>query len=413
MRGASRYAGGVSFCMSDTTNGIPLSFEAKEAEVVMTNINILDPEYLQWVQALSKRYRQSQVRAAVRVNEEMLRFYWELGRDIVALHVEERWGTKAMQRLSADLRRLMPDVTGLSQRNIYYCKQFFLLYSSMVDFLPQLGAKLEDVPQTELALERPEAILPQLGAKLGEGIFGIPWGHIKLLIDKCFDNPEKAYFYVQQTQENGWSRAMLHNAIAANLYERQGKALTNFSRTLPAASRDLAKELTKDPYDFAFTGITQPYNERMLKEALLQNITHFLTELGTGFAYLGREYRLEIGDTENFIDLLFYNLKLSCYVVIEVKIGKFEFSDVGQLGGYVVACNHLLRKEGRDNPTIGLLICKEKDRIQAQYALESSSQPIGISEYELERFYPEKVDGTIPTIEELEKKLLEETEEIQ
>lgn len=142
MRGASRYAGGVSFCMSDTTNGIPLSFEAKEAEVVMTNINILDPEYLQWVQALSKRYRQSQVRAAVRVNEEMLRFYWELGRDIVALHIEERWGTKVMQRLSVDLRRLMPDVTGLSQRNIYYCKQFFLLHSLMVEFLPQLGAKL-------------------------------------------------------------------------------------------------------------------------------------------------------------------------------------------------------------------------------------------------------------------------------
>lgn len=156
--------------MSDTTNGIPLSFEAKEAEVVMTNINILDPEYLQWVQALSKRYRQSQVRAAVRVNEEMLRFYWELGRDIVALHIEERWGTKVMQRLSADLRRLMPDVTGLSQRNIYYCKQFFLLHSLMVEILPQLGAKLEDVPQTELALESPEAILPQAGAKLGEGV---------------------------------------------------------------------------------------------------------------------------------------------------------------------------------------------------------------------------------------------------
>lgn len=162
------------FWIRDTTNSVTLPFEAKEAEVVMTNINILDPEYLQWVQALSKRYRQSQVRAAVRVNEEMLRFYWELGRDIVALHVEERWGTKAMQRLSADLRRLMPDVTGLSQRNIYYCKQFFLLYSSMVDFLPQLGAKLEDVPQTELALERPEAILPQLGAKLGEGVSPSP-----------------------------------------------------------------------------------------------------------------------------------------------------------------------------------------------------------------------------------------------
>ena len=144
---------------------------------------------------------------------------------------------------------------------------------------------------------------------------------------------------------------------------------------------------------------------------IYNNITHFLTELGTGFAYVGKEYRLEVGQTENFIDLLFYNLNLSCYVVIEVKIGKFEFSDIGQLGGYVVACNHQLRKEGRDNPTIGLLICKEKDRVQAQYALESSSQPLGISEYDLEKFYPEKVEGTIPTIEEIEAKLSEGNEE--
>ena len=170
----------------------------------------------------------------------------------------------------------------------------------------------------------------------------------------------------------------------------------------------LAQEITKDPYNFAFTGITKPYNERILKDALLNNITRFLTELGTGFAYVGKEYRLQVGETENFIDLLFYNLNLSCYVVIEVKIGKFSFNDVGQLGGYVVACNHILRKEGRDNPTIGLLICKEKDRIQAQYALESSSQPIGISEYDLERFYPEKIEGTMPTIEELELSLGDE-----
>ena len=157
--------------------------------------------------------------------------------------------------------------------------------------------------------------------------------------------------------------------------------------------------------DNNIAGITKPYNERILKDALLNNITKFLTELGTGFAYVGKEYRLQIGEKENFIDLLFYNLNLSCYIVLEVKIGSFTFADVGQLGGYVVACNHLLRKEGRDNPTIGLLICKEKDRIQAQYALESSSQPIAISEYDLEKFYPEKLEGTMPTIEEWEAKL--------
>ena len=169
--------------------------------------------------------------------------------------------------------------------------------------------------------------------------------------------------------------------------------------------RDLAQELTKDPYNFAFTGITGRYNERLLKDALLNNITRFLIELGTGFAYVGKEYRLEIGETENFIDLLFYNLSLSCYVVVEVKIGKFAFADIGQLGGYVVACNHLLRKEGRDNPTIGLLICKEKDRIQASMLWSRAANLWVFPNMILEKFYPEKVEGTMPTIEEIEAKL--------
>lgn len=203
---------------------------------------------------------------------------------------------------------------------------------------------------------------------------------------------------------------MLLNFLDTDLYERQGKALTNFNRTMPEETSDLAQELTKDPYDFAFTGITGRYNEQLLKDKLLGNITRFLIELGTGFAYVGKEYRLQVGEREQFIDLLFYNLKLSCYVIIEVKIGKFEFADIGQLGGYVVSCNHILRKEGRDNPTIGLLICKGKDRIQAQYALESSSQPIAISEYDLEKFYPEKLEGALPSIDEIENKLNESNE---
>ena len=360
------------------------------------SINILDKDYQQWVQELCKRYRQSQIKAAIRVNQEMIQFYWELGKDIVALKAESRWGDKVMNRLSTDLRSAMPEMTGLTQRNIYYCKQFYLLFSPALKSLPQIGAKST------------EENLPQVGAQILSEIFCMPWGHCKLLIDKCSDDVNKALFYIRQTIENGWSRSMLLNFISTDMYERQGKALTNFKATLPEVTSELAQELTKDPYNFAFTGITQPYNERILKDALLNNITHFLTELGTGFAYVGKEYRLQVGETENFIDLLFYNLNLSCYVVIEVKIGKFEFSDIGQLGGYVVACNHQLRKEGRDNPTIGLLICKEKDRVQAQYALESSSQPLGISEYDLEKFYPEKVEGTIPTIEEIEAKLSEE-----
>ena len=281
-------------------------------------INILDKDYLKWVKELCKRYRQSQIKAAVKVNTEMLKFYWSLGRDIVALKAETRWGSKFFKNLSRDLKEANPLATCFSQKNLLYMKNFYCMY----------------LPYTEIG--------QQVADQLEKDIFSTPWGHHMLLIDKFLTEPQKALFYIHQTVVNGWSRNVLHNYIDSSLYERQGKALSNFTRTL---------------------------------------------------------------QKENFIDLLFYNLNLSCYIVLEVKIGSFTFADVGQLGGYVVACNHLLRKEGRDNPTIGLLICKEKDRIQAQYALESSSQPIAISEYDLEKFYPEKLEGTMPTIEEWEAKL--------
>ena len=371
------------------------------------SISILDKDYSHWISELSSRYRRSQIKAAVKVNEEMLRFYWELGRDIVEMHIEERWGDNVIKTLSADLQREIPDAHCFSRTNLYYIRNFYLLYFQHTTIIPQLEGQF--VPQSEgQILQQPVATSEshsQFIDRFFADLFSVPWGHHKLLMDKCQNNPQKAFFFVHQTVQNGWSRNMLLNFLDTDLYERQGKALTNFERTLPSESSELAKELTKDPYDFAFTGITGKYNERLLKDKLLDNITQFLVELGTGFAYVGKEYRLQIGETENFIDLLFYNLNLSCYVVIEVKIGKFEFADAGQLGGYVVSCNHLLRKEGRDNPTIGLLICKEKDSLVAQYALEASSQPLGISEYELAKLYPEKVEGTIPTIEELEQKL--------
>ena len=370
-------------------------------------ISILDKDYLQWVKGLCMRYRQSQIKAAVKVNTEMLKFYWSLGRDIVTLKAEDRWGSKFFHNLSRDLKEANPSTMCFSAKNLLYMKNFYCMYQPYFEIGQQVADQLGE-----------NVILPQLGAKNGSheigqqvadqlenDIFLTPWGHHMLLIDKFFKEPQKALFYVHQTVKNGWSRNVLHNFIDSSLYERQGKALSNFKSTLPNVDSDLAQEITKDPYNFAFTGITKPYNERILKDALLNNITKFLTELGTGFAYVGKEYRLQIGEKENFIDLLFYNLNLSCYIVLEVKIGSFTFADVGQVGGYVVACNHLLRKEGRDNPTIGVLICKEKDRIQAQYALESSSQPIAISEYDLEKFYPEKLEGTMPTIEEWEAKL--------
>ena len=374
------------------------------------SITIIDKDYKKWIAKLSSRYRKSQIKAAIKVNTELLKFYWELGRDIEEMHIEKRWGENVIKSLSIDLQRANPDAHCFSRTNLYYVKKFYLLYFSSFEKVQQVvgqiqkGAKSVNLQQV---VEKSEETANQLLSSL----FSIPWGHHTLLIDKCSNNPDKALFFVQQTIEHGWSRSTLLNMLSTDLYERHGKALTNFQRTLPSETSDLAQELTKDPYNFAFTGITGRHNEKLLKDKLLDNITKFLVELGTGFAYVGREYSLQVGNREQFLDLLFYNLNLSCYVVVEVKIGKFEFADIGQLGGYMVACNHILKKEGRDNPTIGLLICKEKDRVQAQYALESSTQPISISEYELEQFYPEKVEGTIPTIEELEMNLMNNIKE--
>ena len=367
-------------------------------------LTIIDEDYTRWVEDLSVRYRQSQIKAAVRVNQELLKYYWELGRDIEEMHVEERWGQSVIKNLSVDLQLKNPNSTGLSRTNIYYAKKFYLLYSQYLKVVPQVVGQLENGKAQQAVKDSPE-IVPQPVGQLEEMLFSIPWGHHRYLIDRYGTEPAKAFFYVKKTMQEGWSRDVLLNFMDSGLYEREGKALTNFTRTLPDETSDLAQELTKDPYNFAFTGITKPYNEQILKDALLANISQFLLELGTGFAYIGKEYRLQIGQKEKFIDLLFYNLNLSCYVVIEVKIGEFDFQDLGQLSGYVVACNHILRKEGRDNPTIGLLICRQKDSMLAQYALEGSNLPLGISEYDLEKLYPEKVEGTIPTIEEIEARL--------
>ena len=367
-------------------------------------LTIIDKDYTRWVEDLSVRYRQSQIKAAVRVNQELLKYYWELGRDIEEMHVEERWGQSVIKNLSVDLQLKNPNSTGLSRTNIYYAKKFYLLYSQYLKVVPQVVGQLEK-SKAQQAVKDSSEIVPQPVGQLEEMLFSIPWGHHRYLIDRYGTEPAKAFFYVKKTMQEGWSRDVLLNFMDSGLYEREGKALTNFTRTLPDETSDLAQELTKDPYNFAFTGITKPYNEQILKDALLANISQFLLELDTGFAYIGKEYRLQIGQKEKFIDLLFYNLNLSCYVVIEVKIGEFDFQDLGQLSGYVVACNHILRKEGRDNPTIGLLICRQKDSMLAQYALEGSNLPLGISEYDLEKLYPEKVEGTIPTIEEIEARL--------
>ena len=346
----------------------------------MSELIKLDNEYREWIAGISTDFKRSQIRASMKINDEMLRFYWKLGKDISSMSEQFGYGTGFYKTVSDDLKSILPDVKSFSPTNLKYMRYFYEMY--------------------------PDALIcPQVGDEL-QIIFRIPWGHNKVILDKCKGNFAKAVFYVRKTIENNWSRDVLLNFLGTDLYERQGKAITNFSNTLPIEQSDLAQAITKDPYNFDFLTLRERYDEKELKNALIDKVNNFLMELGTGFAYMGKEVRIEVGDTEKFIDMLFYNTQRHCYVVVEIKTGKFDSSYAGQLGTYVVAVNHQMKTEA-DNPTLGLLICKDMDKVEAQYALESTSQPLGISSYEVSKLIPEEFRGSIPTIEEIEAELNE------
>lgn len=363
----------------------------------MSNLIKTDEAYKNWICDVSKRFRKSQLKAAVKVNEEMLHFYWSMGRDISNMSNTAKYGSKFYKTISNDLRDIFPDIKSFSPTNLKYMRYFYEMYPTA-----EIGQQVADESEK---VENRQQLADESGLQL---IFRIPWGHHMFLLDKCKGNQEKAIFYVKKTIENNWSRAVMQNQVSLNLYEREGKALTNFAQTLPAIQSDLAQAITKDPYNFDFLTMQETYNEKELKDALLNDVSNFLLELGTGFAYMGREVRLVVGEKEKFLDLLFYNTKAHCYVVVEVKAGDFDSSNAGQLGTYVVAVNHQIKTE-HDNPTVGLLVCRGLDRVEAQYALESSSQPMGISSYELSKLVPEKFKGSMPTIEEIEAELLDIT----
>lgn len=348
----------------------------------MSSLLNTDKEYFDWVKDIIVRYRRGQIKAAVKVNQELLSFYWDLGRDIVEMKADSKWGEGFYKNLSADLRAKLPDVKGFSETNLKYVRYFYSIYNQFFIIRPQLGDKLRKI------------------------LFSIPWGHHKVLLDKFKNNPEKALFFIRKAQEQNWSRAVLLNFVDTDLYERSGKAVSNFTETLPAIQSDLAQELTKDPYNFNFLTLDKKYNEKDLKKALIDNVSKFLIEMGKGFAYMGREYRLVVGETEQFLDLLFYNTVAHCYVVVEVKTTKFEASFLGQLSAYVSCANHLLKRDG-DNPTIGLLICKSKDNVFAQYSLEGYNQPLGISGFKGVNLLPEDYKHSLPSIEEIENELME------
>lgn len=345
----------------------------------MTDI-IKRDDFKKWISDLKSHIRKAQLKAAVKVNSELLQLYWDMGKEIVERQIEATYGSGFFENLSKELMTEFPHMKGFSVTNLKYCKRFYLLYNNCNTNRPQA---VDDFNY----------------------LFLIPWGHQRYIIDKC-KNVDEASFYVHKTIENNWSRGMLLNFLDANLYQSQGKAVNNFSRLLPEPQSELAQETLKDPYNFDFLTLTEGYRERELEDALTDNITRFLLELGKGFAYVGRQYPIMIGDNQLFMDLLFYHLELRCYIVIELKAVKFEAEFTGKLGLYISAVNHQMRKP-TDNKTIGLLICKSKDNIMAQYSLESSSQPIGISSYELSKLMPDNLKSQLPSIEEIEASLKE------
>ena len=371
-----------------------------------------DKEYSEWIGGIARRYRQSQIKAATAVNVEMLKFYWTLGADIVRLEKDQPWGSKFMQRVSADLKAWMPEAKCFSVRNLQYMRLFVELYGTREiaqqpvaqlasgEFTQQVVAQISAVGSRTTELRQFEQDFPNVSRML----FAVPWGHHVHIMDKFKEDQRVALFYVRKTVENGWSRAMLENNIASNLHLRQGMSETNFDLALTDPDSDLAKETLKDPYDFSFIAMDEKYREEELKTELIKNIEQFLQELGKGFSYLGREYKLQVGDTQRAVDMLFYNVFERRYYVIEVKVRKFDPADIGQIGTYMVAVNHQLKRPD-DQQTVGLIICREKDRVTVQYALESSALPIGVSDYVLERFIPADFKSQMPTIEEVEGEL--------
>ena len=327
--------------------------------------------YSDWLTDLKHRIHHAQQRASRAVNRELVLLYWQIGQDILQRQAEQGWGAKVIDRLAHDLRNAFPDMKGFSPRNLKYMRAF-----------------AEAWPDSEFV----QGVLAQL-----------PWYHQLALLDKL-PGAESRRWYAAKAIEHNWSRNVLVMQIESGLLERQGRAVTNFEARLPKAQSDLARESLKDPYRFDFLNLGEEAQERAVESALVRHVTEFLLELGAGFAFVGRQVLVDVGGEEFFIDLLFYHLKLRCYVVIELKTGKFKPDHLGQLSFYLTAVDRQIKGD-QDNPSIGLLLCKSKNKVVAEYALSDKSQPMGIAEYKLQQALPAELETDLPSIEQIEREL--------
>lgn len=329
------------------------------------------PAYAEWLADLKLRIHSARQRAALAVNRELVMLYWQIGRDILSRQAAQGWGAKVIERLAHDLRNAFPEMKGLSRANLLYMRAF-----------------AEAWPDE---------------ANVQQAVGHLPWGHNLVLLARL-KNADERLAYAQRALEHGWSRNVLTHQIESRLLQREGQAVTNFGARLPAPGSDLAHSTLKDPYLFDFLGIGAEADEREIESALVRHISRFLLELGAGFAFVGRQVPLEVGGDDFFIDLLFYHLRLRCYVVVELKAGAFKPEHTGKLGFYLSAVDAQVKRP-EDGPTIGLLLCKTKNRVVAEYALRDSNKPIGVAEYQLIESLPAELQSSLPSIEQIEREL--------
>ena len=362
---------------------------------------------------IKSRIRAAQNRAALSANAEMILLYWDIGRMIAARQEREGWGAGVIPKLAVDLKNELPEEKGFSERNLKRMLRFFREYPAMAEKVPQPASLLQsDQNQSDGIVPQPAAQLiqaPTTASTLPPNLlFGIPWFHHVILIEKIKDLPTRLW-YARQTLEQGWSRDTLSLQIKNRAHERQGAAITNFTNTLPSIHASIAQGLLKDPYLFDFLTLTESFLERELETGLVAHIQKFLIELGRGFAFVGRQYPLTVSDREFFIDLLFYHLHLRCFVVVDLKKGDFKPEYAGKMNFYCSAVDAQLRHAG-DAPTIGLILCQTKDRILAEYSLKDIHKPIGVADYELTRALPVALASSLPSIEAIEAELSQNLE---
>lgn len=342
-----------------------------------TTVLTLPESYPILLQDIKTRIRESQIKAALAVNQELIRLYWWIGKEIVARQTQEKWGSQVLERLCKDLQYDFPGLSGFSRSNLFRMRSFYLSYANVA----QPARQIDSPP---------------------EFCLGIPWWHNVILVEKVKNLIEREW-YAKKTIENGWSRNVLEMWIDSDLYHRQGKAPNNFQKSLPSIQSDLAEQILKDPYSFDFLTIANEAREKEIEDGLMNHLQRFLLELGNGFAFVGRQVPIRVGDEDYYLDLLFYHIKLRCYFLIELKAGKFKPTDAGQIDFYLAALDDKFRNPG-DNPAIGLILCKSKDQIVVEYALRNKNCPIGVANFETELIdsLPDNLKTSLPTIEEIE-----------